>query len=57
LRVIQNDRDIGSEFSQDWPDYSFRLCEHRGEQVFRLYLLVSVSLSKFNCALDCFLRT
>ena len=43
LRVVKNDRDVRAELTEDWSNNTFRLFEHRDEQMLRLNLLVLVS--------------
>src|SRR6187455_1764903 len=40
LRIVEHHRDVRSELSQDWSNYTFRLLEHGHEQMLGLDLLV-----------------
>jgi hypothetical protein len=55
LRVVENDSDVSAELAEDWSDNTFRLLEHRDEQVLRLNLLVLVALGELDSGLNCFL--
>ena len=57
LRVVENDRDVRAEFSEYWSNNTFRLFEHRDQQVLGLDLLVLISFSQFDGRLDCFLSS
>src|SRR5437660_9796995 len=53
--VILNDLDIGPQLSEQRPNDSLRLLEHRAKDMFRLDLLVLITLSQFNARLNRFL--
>src|ERR1041385_4205417 len=55
LRVVENDGDVRTDFAENRSDDSFRLFEHRDEQMLRLNLLVLISFSKLDRGLNCFL--
>ena len=55
LRVVKNDRDVGSEFAEYWSNNAFRLFQHHNEQVLGLNLLVLVALGELDGGLNCFL--
>src|SRR6185369_6735058 len=55
LRVVEHDRNVGAELAENRPDNTFRLFEHRDEQMLRLDLLVLVSFGQFDRRLNCFL--
>jgi len=55
LRVVKNDSHVRAELAEYWPDNTFRLFEHRDEQVLRLNLLVLVTLRELDRGLNSFL--
>jgi hypothetical protein len=55
LRVVENDGDVSAELAEDWSNNTFRLFEHRDEQMLRLNLLVLVTLCELDCGLNSFL--
>jgi hypothetical protein len=57
LRVIEDDGNVGAEFADDWSNYTFRLLEHRGQQMLGLNLLVLIPFRKLDCRLNCFLSS
>jgi len=57
LRIVENDRDVCAELSENWSDDTFRLVEHRDQQVLGFDLLMLVSFSQLDGRLDCFLST
>jgi hypothetical protein len=52
LRIIENDGDVCSELAEYWSNNSFRLFEHRDEQMLGLNLLVLILLSQFDRGLN-----
>jgi hypothetical protein len=42
LRIVKNDGDVRAELAEYWSNNTFRLFEHRDEQMLRLNLLVLV---------------
>ena len=42
LRVVKNDSDVCTEFAEYWSNNTFRLFQHRDEQMLRLNLLVLI---------------
>src|SRR5215217_939840 len=57
LSVVKNNGNVGSELSKDRSDNTLRLLEHRDEQMFRLNLLVLISLRQLDGGLNCFLSS
>ena len=55
LTIVQHNLDVGADLTEQRTYGSFRLFEHRAEQMLRLDLLILVPLSQFDASLDRFL--
>ena len=55
LRIVQYNRDVGAELSEDWSNDTFGLFQHRDKQMLRLDLLVLIPFGKLYRSLNCFL--
>src|SRR2546430_13430773 len=57
LAIVLNDLSVCAELAEERAHDTFRLFEHRAQQMLRLNLLILISLSEFNTALDSFLSS
>src|SRR5437763_8431224 len=53
--IVLDYLNIGAELTEQRSNNSFRLIEHGAEKVFRLDLLILISLSELDSGLNCFL--